>query len=127
MGHHDRRKPHFDWPALLMALTGAFIASGLIVILGFVTWALVFKQIPDANANAFTLLIGILSSNVGLIVGFFFGASYANSRKDNVIDTMAKTASSIASSAPSPPAPPGQVDLNVGDTVKVTAKDEPTP
>jgi hypothetical protein len=114
----ERRKAHFDWPSLMMALTGAFVATGLVCILGFVTWALVFEQIPDANANSFTLLIGILSTNVGLVVGFFFGASYANSRKDQTIDNMAKAAAN-----PSTPLPtsPGQVDLQEGDQIKVTA------
>lgn len=124
----DRRKTeerHFDWPALLMALTGGFIASGLIAILGFVTWALVFREIPQANANAFTLLIGILSTNVGMIVGFYFGASYANSRKDQVIDTMAKTAntvSNIASAAA--PQSPDKITLPAGEEIKVAAADK---
>lgn len=72
-------------------IAGAFVASGLIAILGFVTWALVFAEVPEANQNALTLLIGILSANVGVVVGFFFGSSVTNKKQAETIDKQAAT------------------------------------
>lgn len=110
---------------MTMALAGAFIAAGLISILGFVTWALVFREIPGANANAFTLLIGILSTNVGTLVGFYFGASYANNRKEQAnaaaLETMAKTAQ-VAGAALTPPSE--GITLPPGASAAVTATDD---
>lgn len=72
-------------------LAGAFVATGLICILGFVTWALVFRTVPTDNQNALTLLIGILSANVGMVVGFYFGSSVTNKKQAETIDKQAST------------------------------------
>lgn len=123
----ERRKhaAPFDAAALVMALAGGFIAAGLISILGFVTWALVYREIPGANANAFTLLIGILSTNVGTLVGFYFGASYANNRKEqataSTLETMAKTAQNAG-----PATPNGGITIPPGDAAKVTSTEAGT-
>lgn len=99
-------------------VAGAFVAAGLICILGFVTWALVFAEVPDANQNALTLLIGILSANVGVVVGFFFGSSVTNKKQTDAIEAMAKTAQTAATPTP-------DVTLKPGDTATVAAADEP--
>ena len=95
---------------------GAFVAGGLIAILAFVTWALVFREIPKPNENAFTLLIGILSANVGLVVGFFFGSSVTSKKQSETIDTLAKTAQT-AGVALAPPS----VTLDPGESATVKA------
>ena len=95
---------------------GALVAVGLIAILAFMTWALVFAAIPEANQNALTLLIGILSANVGVVVGFFFGSSVTSKKQTETIDTMAKTA---ASSAPAPAGP--VVEIAPGEQATVRA------
>lgn len=77
-------------------IAGALVAVGLIGILGFVTWALVFREVPAPNNDALTLLIGILSANVGVVVGFFFGSSVTTKRQTETIDTLAKTAQTAA-------------------------------
>lgn len=89
-------------------LAGAFVGVGLICILGFVTWALVFREVPKGNENAFTLLIGILSANVGLVVGFFFGSSVTSKKQTETIDTLARTAATQTSDPTSIVLAPGQ-------------------
>lgn len=79
-------------PQESLNLAGSFVACGLISILGYITWALVNVAIPDANANALTLLIGILSANVGMVVGYFFGSSVNNKKQTEAIAAMAETA-----------------------------------
>lgn len=92
-------------------IAGGFVAAGLIVILGFTTWALVYQNVPEANQNALTLLIGILSANVGVVVGFFFGSSVTSKKQTETIDTLAKTAQTAGAALPGADAmviPPGQ-------------------
>lgn len=101
-------------------MAGAFVAAGLIAILGFVTWALVFRAVPEANANALTLLIGILSANVGVVVGFFFGSSVTSKKQTETIDTLAKTAQ-VAGVALAPP--DAAVTLAPGESATVKADD----
>lgn len=93
-------------------VAGAFVAFGLIAILAFVTWALVYIRIPDGNENVFTVLIGILSANVGMVVGFFFGSSVTSKKQSETIDTLAKTAqvagAALAPDGPTVPVSPGE-------------------
>lgn len=106
-------------PQESLNIAGSFVAFGLVSILGFVTWALVFVAIPEANENALTLLIGILSANVGMVVGYFFGSSVNNKKQSEAIADMAKTAQAAGAALPS--APDATVTLQPGDTAKVTA------
>ena len=69
---------------------GSFVAASLMVVLAFVTWALVFRQVPEGNQEALMLLIGILSANVGLVVGFFFGSSHSSRGKDAAMSALAE-------------------------------------
>lgn len=102
-------------------IAGAFVATGLISILGFVTWALVFRTVPTDNQNALTLLIGILSANVGMVVGFYFGSSVTNKKQADTIEKQASTIEA-AQSALAPLAPPATVTLAPGDTATVKAE-----
>ena len=72
-------------------IAGALVAGCLMAVLGFITWALVYVEVPSTNREALTVLIGILSANVGLVVGFFFGSTVTNKRQAETIDTMART------------------------------------
>ena len=104
-------------------MAGAFVAAGLIGILGFVTWALVFAEVPDANQNALTLLIGILSANVGVVVGFFFGSSVTSKKQTETIDTLAKTANAAGAALTGEPA---AIVLKEGQSATATATDSGT-
>lgn len=83
-------------------VAGGAVGVGLVLILGFVTWALVFREIPQRNDNALTLLIGILSANVGMVVGFFYGSSASARKQTETIDTLAKTAQSAGAALNTP-------------------------
>lgn len=105
-------------------LAGAFVAAGLVLILAFVTWSLVFLVIPPENQNNLTLLIGNLMALVGLVVGFFFGSSSENKRQTETIETLASTAKS-AQEALAPLTPIPDVVVTPGKPVTVAAEDPP--
>ena len=69
-------------------ITGGFVAIGLLAILGGVTWALVYAPIPADNREPITVLIGVLSANIGMVVGYYFGSSRSSRGKDDVIASM---------------------------------------
>lgn len=73
-----------------MNISGGLVALGLIGILAFMTWALVYVAVPPANQNALTVLIGILSANVGMVVGFYFGSSQASRKQSDALSSIAK-------------------------------------
>lgn len=72
-------------------IAGSFIAGGLIALLGFATWALIYREVPVSNRDALMVVIGILSMNVGQVVSFFFGSSATNKKQAETIDTQATT------------------------------------
>lgn len=100
-------------------VAGALVAIGLVSILGFMTWSLVFVAIPGPNKDALALLIGVLSSNVAMVVGFFFGSSASARQQQSTIDTLAKTAQTAA-------APAGSMSIPPGESAKVTATEAGT-
>ncbi len=103
-------------------LAGAIVAVSIVTILGFMTWALVFVAIPTANKDALALLIGVLSSNVAMVVGFFYGSSASARQQQDTIDTLAKTAQTAGTAlAGATGAAPGDVTLQPGEQVKVAA------
>lgn len=104
-------------------IAGAFVAAGMIGILGFVTWALVFIKIPEGNENVFTVLIGILSANVGMVVGFFFGSSVTNKKQAETIEKQASTIQEAQLAlAPLPDAKPA-ITIEPGESATVKATD----
>lgn len=84
-------------PRDLLNVTASIVGIGLVILLGFVTWALIYHAIPEDNQTAFNLLIGILSTNVGLVVGFFFGSSMANRKQQDISTSQAATIATQAS------------------------------
>jgi hypothetical protein len=105
----------------VLNVAGALVAFGLILILAFVTWALVYVQIPQGNENVLTVLIGILSANVGLVVGFFFGSSQTSKRQSETIDTLAQTAKKAGDALPLPAGREPTVKLDPGESATVEA------
>ena len=116
----ERRKPN---PQDVLNWTGAIVAIGLVSILGFVTWALVFITVPEANQNALTLLIGILSANVGAVVGFYYGSSVQAKKQSETIDTQARTMAAQATAAAV--AAPGNDTLAIPPGGSATVADTP--
>ena len=93
-------------------VAGALVGVGLILILGFLTWALVFTEVPASNREGLTVLIGILAANVGQLVSFFFGSSVTGHRKDEAIEKQASALqaaqTALAPSEPAIPVEPGE-------------------
>lgn len=79
----------------VLNVAGSITGLGLVGLLWFATWALVFQKIPQENQTNFSTLMGIISMNVGLVVGFFFGSSVNNKKQSETISTMAKTQASL--------------------------------
>lgn len=114
----DRRRD----PREVLNYAGSAIALLLVGLLGFALWALVYVEVPAANNNTLTVLIGILSANIGLVVGFFFGSSQASGKKDDIIAAQAKTAQAAQAALPLVSgAPDTTVTLQPGDVAKVEA------
>lgn len=102
----------------VLNVVGGVVALGLVAILAFITWALVFRAIPVGNENTLIQLVGVLSANIGLVVGFFFGASSQQKKQAETIDKLAETTKAAQAAAlPADPAIP----LSPGESVKVTA------
>jgi len=86
----------------VLNVAGGLIGVGIVSILGFITWALVFRAIPVENETAMNVLLGILASQVNLVVGFFFGSSVSNKKQSETIDTLASTAKSAQAALHTP-------------------------
>lgn len=97
------------------------IAGGLIAILGFLTWALVFRDIPGANENSMTVLLGILSAQVSMVVGYYFGSTVGAKKQTETIDTLAKTAQSAGAALN----PAADVTIEPGQAATVAATPDP--
>lgn len=82
--------PIKDIPKEVMNMAGAAIAFALVGLLGFLAWAFVFREMPNANREPMLMLMGILSANVGQVVGFFFGTSYGSQKKTEAIERLTK-------------------------------------
>lgn len=105
-------------------IAGSAIGIGLVVILGFMSWALVYRQVPAENETGLSILLGILSAQVSMVVGFYFGSSASTKKQAETIDKMADTAKTAAQTAQaaSPTAVPDLV-LDPGQTATVQADD----
>lgn len=102
----------------LLNITGGVIGISLVLILAFMAWALVFRAIPDQNESTLNVLLGILSTQVGMVVGFYFGSSVGSKRQAETIDKLADTAKAAI--------PNGGTDVTLepGETATVTAEGE---
>lgn len=105
-------------------VAGAFVAIGLVSITAFLTWALVYIRIPESNREALTVLIGILSANVGILVGFFFGSSATNRKQADTIEKQASTIQT-AQAALAPLSDATVVPVAAGESVTVKADEQP--
>jgi hypothetical protein len=90
--------------------TGAVVGIGLIAIMAFVTWALVFVTVPTENQTSLVQLVGNLTGLIGIVVGFYFGSSSTAKKQQDTIDTLARTAQTAGATLAQPDAlviPPG--------------------
>lgn len=111
---------------ITLNLAGGSVAAGLIGLLCFVTYALIYHDVPDKNHDILLVLVGILTTSIGVIVNFFFGSSSSNKAKDDSIATLAQTAQTAQDKlAPIPGAPDKTVNLAAGEAAVVKATDVP--
>lgn len=110
-------------PPLSVNLSGLLIGLGLTGILAGVTWALIFFSIPKDNQNALLILIGILSTNIGVIVNWHYGSSAAARAQTETISTMANSAAAVQATLPTTVDPKEKkVILDPGESATVKAK-----
>lgn len=102
--------------------SGGLVGCGIVLILAFVTWALIFREMPKGNESAFLVLVGIISNSVGNIISFYFGSSVMTKRQSETIDKQAQTIQAAQSAlAPLPDAT--TVPVAPGESVTVKAQD----
>ena len=71
----------------------ALVILGLLVMLGFVLWSLVFVGIPKDNMTLFaSLSSGTVGLGIGSYLGYRFGSSKGSAAKDATITAMADKA-----------------------------------
>lgn len=92
----------------------------LLLILGFLAGALVYAEIPDKNQNAMLVLIGIIATNVGVVVNWLFGTSVSSKKQQDTIADMAHTAKSAQAALPANPS--SAIPIHPGETVAVKAE-----
>lgn len=102
-------------------IAGSIVALLVISLLWYITIALVTQKIPPENASNLGQVIGIVSMQVGIIIGWFFGSSSSNKAKD---DTIAAQAATIATTAPVVSGGGATVSLAPGEQTTVKAEDE---
>lgn len=115
-------------PRAVLNWAGGIIGVALIGLLGFALYALIYVAVPTDNQNALTLLIGILSANVGMVVGFYFGSSATTKTQADTIDKQASTLQA-AQAALAPVTHDATITLPAGEsaTVRVEPSQEPPP
>lgn len=103
---------------------GGWIAFMLCGMLGFCLWALVFREVPEANQNALLVVIGILSGALGVVVNFYFGSTSTSKKQQETIGTLADTAKSAQAALPAVNGA-NVIPVAPGDSVVVKADDPP--
>lgn len=79
-----------EFPKEVLNFAGGLIAFALVGLLIFIAWAFIFREMPAANREPMLMLLGIISTNVGQVVGFFFGTSYGSQKKSEAITELTK-------------------------------------
>jgi hypothetical protein len=114
----------------VLSIAGSIVAVGLVGLLWFIAYALVFHEIPTANATSFSTLLGIIGIQVGIVIGYFFGQTMGNRAKDDTIKSLSSTAAiaadttAVAQAALTPEAT-AVIPLAPGEAVTAKA-DSPT-
>lgn len=101
-------------------VAGALIGILLVGVLAFLAWALVYVRVPPENETAMNVLLGILSTQVGIVVGFYFGSSLGNKKQADAIEKLATTNQAVTQA--SMPAPP-TIPVAPGEQVTVEGKE----
>lgn len=63
-------------------------ALGVISMMAFMCYALVYIKIPTDNREALLIVLGIISNSVAGIIGYYYGSSAGSKNKDDIIKQM---------------------------------------
>lgn len=66
------------------------VAIVSVFLLAFMAYSLVYVPIPEGNKEALYILIGIISSTVSMIAGFYYGSSKGSQKKDELIKSQSE-------------------------------------
>lgn len=96
----DSARSHLRFSRKWELLPG-LIAMSLIAILAFAIVCLFLKPMPmtDAAGTLAVALVSAVTTNIGIVVGFFFGSSKDNKEKDETIRQQAQTQAVTATTA----------------------------
>lgn len=97
----------------ILNVAGALIAVGVVWLMGFALWALVFVRVPPENQNALLVVLGAVTTNLTTIVAFYYGTSVGSKKQSDTIDTLASVTRATL------PHQPGKVEVAPGEQVKV--------
>ena len=87
---------------------GVTIGVGILGILAFIAFSLVYVQIPETNASNFGIFLGLVSTQFGVLVGYLFGSSAASKKQaDNTSKALDLATAATPVTKPDITLPPG--------------------
>jgi hypothetical protein len=122
----DRRKPTAERQQFILNLSGAVVATALLGMLAVCLYVLLTRELPKSNEIMLSMVIGMITTKIGTIVDFHYGGSESNKKLAETVSTQAATAHTAQAtlSSVTGASTPGEVNLQAGDQVKVTAEDK---
>lgn len=84
---------------------GGIIAILIIGLLWFISYALIFVEIPTTNQTNLAQIIGMIGIQIGIIIGWFFRGSQNEKEQSKTISTLVATASKAQDALPPVAAP----------------------
>jgi hypothetical protein len=118
-----------------------WIGAGVVLFLcgtmGFLTYAVITRDLPDKTLNIVIYILGFVTGKLSTVVDWSFGTNSASKKKDDIIaqatDTAAKAQGALAplasTTATATTTANGDVkdDIPAGATAQVHAKEDPAP
>ena len=100
---------------LALNRTGSGVAIGLVVLLGFALYALIFFDARPTNHDILLVVITFLTTKIGTVIDFFFSSNVTSKSKDMAIADIAKVAGAATdATVPTIPIAPGETKVLKG-------------
>lgn len=110
-----------DARQLALNVSGGLLVAATLIMMGYLCWGLLNKEIALNNKDAMMLVLGVLLAKYSDLIGYFFGGSSQSKKQAETIDKLADT-TKTAQAAALPSVEPA-IPLGPGESVKVTADD----
>jgi hypothetical protein len=95
------------------------LAASVFGMLGGITWALLFRELPPQNNDIIVFLLGNITAIAGMIAAFYWPSSVQQAKADETIQKMAQALT---------PAPPTTVTTTITSDPKPNSNEaEPGP